>query len=207
MKHEWKKHEKNLYMPKEQAQIMKIPAHKFFQIKGQGNPNDSNFAKYIEVLYGLSYAIKMLPKKSIVPTGYYNYTVYPLEGIWDISEEAKKINSGVLDKNTLVFNLMIRQPEFVTNELASETILNIKNKTGNQLFDLAIFGEITDGKCVQILHVGSYDDEPRSFEKLKKFCTENQLARVSGEHREIYLSDARKVPKEKLKTILRYQVK
>ena len=94
MKHEWRKHEKEFYLPKTRPELVKIPKFKFFMIKGRGNPNDAFFADYIQVLYSLSYAVKMSPKAGIAPEGYYDYTVYPLEGVWDISAEAKEDFSG-----------------------------------------------------------------------------------------------------------------
>ncbi len=107
MKHEWRKKEKEIYLPKNKPVRIKIPEYKFYTIEGRGNPNDDFFPEYIGVLYSLSYAIKMSPKKGMEPEGYYDYTVYPLEGVWDINEEAKKNFNGVLDKDSLIFKLMI----------------------------------------------------------------------------------------------------
>jgi hypothetical protein len=77
MKHEWRKHEKQFYLPKNKPEIIDIPEFKFFSIRGQGNPNDDHFPDYIAVLYSLSYAVRMSPKKGIAPEGYFEYTVYP----------------------------------------------------------------------------------------------------------------------------------
>ncbi len=207
MKHEWKKHEKELYLPKTKPESIKIPAFNFFSIKGEGNPNDPFFADYIGVLYSLAYAVKMSPKAGIAPPDYFEYTVYPLEGVWDITEDAKKKNDGRLDKNTLVFNLMIRQPDFVSPQFAAEIISRIKNKKSHPLLEKAQFDKVEDGECVQMLHIGKYDDEPASFKQMEEFCAQNNFIRESKTHREIYVSDARKVPPEKLKTVLRFKVK
>ena len=204
---EWKKQEKHIYLPKSTPCVIEIPEFKYFQISGQGNPNSPEFAQCIKVLYNLSYALKMLPKKGISPSGFFDYAVYPLEGIWDISEEAKVLNSTTLDKNSLVYNLMIRQPDFVSMELAEEIKQTVVNKTKNQKVNQVYFGLIKEGKCVQMLHTGSYDNESQSFKLLENFCHENSLTRISKQHREIYLSDFRKVPEHKLRTVLRYQVK
>ncbi len=118
MKHEWRKREKDIYLPKNKPVIIQIPEYKFFTIEGKGNPNDDYFSEYIRVLYSLSYAVKMSPKKGLEPKGYFDYTVYPLEGVWDINEEAKKKFYGKFDKNDLVFKLMIRQPNFVDKQFA-----------------------------------------------------------------------------------------
>ncbi|EKQ50138.1 MULTISPECIES: GyrI-like domain-containing protein [unclassified Clostridium] len=204
MKYEWKKHAKEYYMPKSEVEIIKIPEFKFFMIKGKGNPNHEHFSEAVGVLYSLSYAIKMMPKNGVTPEGYFDYTVFPLEGVWDISEEGKGKNN--LDKNEFIYTIMIRQPDFVTEEIAMKAIEIVKKKKPHPLLDSVIFSSIEDGLCVQMAHNGSYDDEPRSFQKMKEFCDQNNLERVSMPHREIYISDARKVEPSKLKTVLRYKV-
>ena len=120
MKHEWRKHEKNLYIPKNKPGYRNVPPMKFFCLEGKGNPNDPFFADYIGVLYSLSYAVKMSPKKGFAPAGYFDYTVYPLEGVWDLSEKGKENYTGQLDKNELIFKLMIRQPDFVNDDFAEK---------------------------------------------------------------------------------------
>lgn len=206
MKHEWKKNEKQFYLPKNNPELITIPKFKFFTLKGMGNPNDNFFKDYVSVLYSLSYAVKMSPKKGIEPKSYFDFTVYPLEGIWDIKDEAKKTFDGTIDKNDLVFTLMIRQPDFVENDFANFIIENTKKNKPHKLLDQVKFEEIIDGDCVQILHLGSYDNEPESFELMEIFAQQNQYKRISKTHREIYLSDARKTAPEKLKTVLRFKV-
>jgi hypothetical protein len=206
MKHDWKKTEKNLYQPKKSPEKIQVPPMNFFCIKGTGNPNDDFFAEYIGVLYALSYAVKMSPKSGKAPATYFEYSVYPLEGIWDLTEEAKQKPMDKLDKIALVFNLMIRQPDFVTKEYAAEIIEFIKKKKPYPLLDKVTFETIEDGTCVQMLHMGSYDDEPNSFATMEAFAENAGLIRKLKTHREIYLSDARKTAMEKLKTVLRFQV-
>ena len=207
MKHDWKKNDKQLYLPKNKPETIVVPKFNFYTIEGKGNPNDDFFADYIAVLYSLSYAIKMSPKQGVAPYGYLEYTVFPLEGVWDIDEQAKKNYNGTLDKNALVFKLMMRQPDFVTAGFALETIERTKKKKPHDLLDKVKFETIEDGLCVQMLHEGSYDSEPASFMQMKEFADGKNLERISHSHREIYLSDARKVPADKLKTVLRYSVK
>ncbi len=206
MKHEWRKHEKDLYQPKNKPETIEVPKLNFFSIKGEGNPNSEAFGDYIAVLYLLSYAVRMSYKKDYIPTGYFDYTVYPLEGVWDINEEAKKNFDGVLNKDDLIFNLMIRQPSFVTEKFAEEIISHTMKNKPNELLPEVKFESIEEGKCIQMLHLGSYDDEPASFELMEKFATEQGLIRESKVHREIYLTDARKTVPEKLKTVLRFGV-
>ena len=207
MKHEWRKKEKEVYLPKNKPVIIQIPEYKYFTIEGKGNPNDDYFSEYIRVLYSLSYAVKMSPKKGLEPKGYFNYTVYPLEGVWDINEEAKKKFDGKFDKNDLVFKLMIRQPDFVDKQFAMMILERTKQKKFNVLLDNVNFEKIVDGECVQMMHMGSYDNEPESFIQMEDFAQQQNLTRTSKVHREIYISDARKVAPEILKTVLRFQVK
>ena len=206
MAHEWKKSEKEIYLPGTKPEFKVIPPFRYFSIKGQGDPNDKAFAEFIGVLYSLSYGVKMSPKKGYAPAGYFEYAVYPLEGVWDISEEAKKLLSAKLDKSSLVFNLMIRQPDFVTDDFASDIISKTKKKKPHPLLDNVIFNTIAEGTCIQMMHIGSYDDEPASFKRMEDFCIENNSKRESKIHREIYISDARKVSKDKLKTVLRFKI-
>ena len=139
------------------------------------------------------------------PTGYMDYPVYPLEGIWDVNEAAKR-EDRAFNKDDLVFKIMIRQPAFVDADLFQEMLELTKTKKPHPLLDKLQFEAIMDGKCVQMLHIGPYDDEPASFQRMEEFATAQQLKRLSKTHREVYLSDFRKVAPEKLKTVLRFQV-
>lgn len=204
MKYEWKKSEKEYYLPKEKPAVIEIPKYKFFTLEGSGNPNSDNFAKEIEILYAMAYAVRMMPKKGHTPDGYFEYTVYPLEGVWDLTEEGRKAES--IDKEQLVYKIMIRQPDFVTDDVFSRALEIASKKIDGVSLARVKFEEIEDGLCVQMLHVGSYDDEPASFDMMKKFAIENNLSRKEMTHREIYLTDARKTAPEKLKTVLRFKV-
>ncbi len=206
MKHEWRKHEKEIYIPKAKPIQITIPEFKFFTIEGKGDPNGDAFPSYIETLYALSYAVKMSPKKGNEPEGYFDYTVYPLEGVWDISDAAKEKFNGSINKDELIFKLMIRQPDFVTEQFASEIIDQVIEKKKLPLLQEVKFESIEEGDSIQMLHLGSYDDEPASFALMEEFATEKGLTRQSKTHREIYLSDARKVAQDKLKTVLRFSV-
>ncbi|PKK98777.1 MAG: hypothetical protein CVV57_06150 [Tenericutes bacterium HGW-Tenericutes-2] len=202
MKHEYKKHEKNVYFPKEEPVIIDVPMMKYLTISGKGNPNSQEFSEKISALYSLSYAIKMSYKNNYPIDGYYEYTVYPLEGVWDLSDNGRE--KAYLDKNELIYTIMIRQPEFVTheifNDLQKKTILK---KNIPYLTDVKL-ESIQDGKSIQIMHIGSFDDEPRSFQKMKDYLEKHNLKQRTLTHREIYLSNFQKVVKDKLKTVLRY---
>ena len=198
MKHEWKKQEKDLYLPKSEPQIITVPKQRFFAIKGKGDPNEADFSERISVLYSLAYAVRMMPKSGFTPEGYFEYTVYPLEGVWD--------ESDVADKSSYSYTIMIRQPAFVTDEIATKAIENTKKKKPHNFLADAFFCEIDDGLSVQMMHVGDYDNEQLSFAEMRKFMENNGLVRSTNTHREIYLSDAGKVDRDKLKTVLRYTV-
>ena len=148
----------------------------------------------------------MSPKSSSAPKDYVEYTVYPLEGIWDLTEEAKTKPMTQVDKNDLVFNLMIRQPDFVSEEYARSIIEKTKKKKPHKLLDEVIFSMIEDGRSLQMMHLGSFDNEPESFRIMEDFCDKNGLIRESKQHREIYLSNVKKVAQEKLRTVLRFKV-
>ncbi|QAA32375.1 GyrI-like domain-containing protein [Clostridium manihotivorum] len=204
MKFEWKKHEKDLYLPKDNPTLVSVPKQKFFMISGKGNPNDEEFSEKIGILYSLSYAVRMMPKQGYTPEGYFEYTVYPLEGVWDLTEKGR--SSATLDKNELVYTIMIRQPDFVTQEVSDKAFELVKKKKSNPLLDSVTFKTMEDGLAVQMMHIGSYDDEPGSFEQMKHFIKESNLEIKTLRHREIYISDARKTDISKLKTVLRYMV-
>jgi hypothetical protein len=207
-KYEWKKKEKNLYLPKAKPEIIDIPSFKFFTLEGKGNPNDEFFADYVGALYSLSYGVKMSYKKGIEPKGFYDYIVYPLEGVWDLTEKGREdYKKGFINKEELLFKLMIRQPDFVDEAYAKFIVEEAKKNKPNALLNDVKFEEIEEGKVVQMLHVGSYDSEMESFKIMEEFVKESGFERAEKLHKEIYLSDARKVEAEKLKTILRFKVK
>ena len=204
MKHEWKKQEKDLYLPSQHPTLVTVPRQKFIMISGKGNPNDDMFAEKIGVLYSLAYAIRMMPKQGYTPEGYFEYTVYPLEGIWDLTEKGRR--SITLEKDELIYTIMIRQPDFVTDEVFERAFESTKKKKPHPMLYDVTFGTMEDGLSVQMMHIGPYDDEPQSFEKMKSFIKESKLEISTLAHREIYISDTRKTEKEKLKTVLRYRV-
>jgi len=206
MKHEWRKKEKDIYLPKNNPEIVNMPEFKYFTIEGEGNPNNDAFPEYIGVLYSLSYAVKMSYKKGIEPNGYFDYTVYPLEGFWDLKENAKKNYTGIINKDDLIYKLMIRQPDFVNSDFFDKILKLTKEKKPHDLLDSVTFETINEGSCIQMLHLGSYDNEPESFKIMEDFAVAQGLKRISKIHKEIYLTDARKVAPEKLKTVLRFKV-
>jgi len=207
MKLDWKKGDKGYYLPKAEPEYALIPPYKFFAIDGAGDPNGQEFPSYIEALYAASYAVKMSPKKGKAPPHYADYTIYPLEGVWDITDEAKA-SGGAWDKSSLVFTLMMRQPDFVSPDYARSTLEELARAKAkkNPLITRLRFLVEEEGPCVQMLHIGSYDEEPASFARMEAFAAGRGLVRRSKIHREIYLSDARRVEPAKLRTVLRFRV-
>lgn len=207
--HDYKKQEKHLYVPPAEPVVLDVPAMTFIAIDGEGDPNGPAFAQETEALYSVSYAVKMSYKRrdadadvDAVPEGYYPYTVYPLEGVWSLVDLAKPAT----DKSNLKYTLMIRQPTFLTAELFGAFVAETAAKKRNsQLGRLALI-DVAEGLCCQMLHVGSFDDEPMSFAKMEAFCAKEGYRRESLVHREIYLSDPRRTAPEKLRTVLRFAV-
>lgn len=203
MKHEWKKHEKELYGAKEVPGLFHMPLQKFIMTSGKGNPNHTDFSDRVSALYTLAYAIKMRSKSA--EKGSQDFTVYPLEGIWKQKEDTRLINTELIKEN-LEYTIMIRQPDFITEDLFSSALEQLALKKPNPLYRDIRFESMQDGACIEILHVGAFDDEPASFAKMDAFALENGFKRTGHWHREIYLNNANRTEKSKLKTILRYPI-
>lgn len=202
MKYEWKKNEKNLYGVKQKPQLIEIPSAYYIMIKGEGNPNESDFSNRVSALYSLAYGIKMLFKNmEKEELEYSDFTVFPLEGIWEKSDDEE------FDKNKLKYTIMIKQPNFITKEIFDLAFEKVKKKKPNELYDEISFDCIESKKAIQILHIGSFDTEIESFEKLDNFANEMNLERSEKLHTEIYLNNKNRTAEDKLKTILRYNVK
>lgn len=206
MKHEWRKAEKAIYLPKG-IEIVDIPSYSFLILDGEGDPNSEMFASQIEALYSVSYSIRMMLKKGIAGESFL-YTVYPLEGVWTTKDGSK---DQCLNKDQLVYRIMIRQPEQVSESIVSEAIEQTLKKKDNPYINQLKFETYTDGRSIQMIHTGSFDTEVQSFRQMDVFLETTEYERdwLMGDfvHREIYLSDARRVVPEKRKTLLRYKLK
>jgi len=204
---DYKKDFKALYLPPQAPVLIDVPPTLYAVVSGKGDPNDNpEFQAAMQALYSVSYGIKMLPKKGLEPKGYYSYTVFPLEGIWDM-DVTGGTPDGLLDKSKFIWDVMIRQPDFVTPELLDM----VKEAAAKKKDAVDISGvglrTIADGLSVQMMHVGPYDAEPASFAKMDRFCQAEVLERTGHTHREIYMSDPRRTAPEKLRTVIRYFVK
>lgn len=202
MKYEWKKSEKYLYGVKQKPEFIEVPTAYYIMIKGEGNPNEIDFSNRFSALYSLAYGIKMLFKNmEKEELEYSDFTVFPLEGIWEKSDDEE------FNKNKLKYTIMIKQPYFITKEIFELAFEKVKKKKPNELYDEVSFDCIESKKAIQILHIGSFDTEIESFEKLDNFANEMNLERSEKLHTEIYLNNKNRTAEDKLKTILRYNVK
>lgn len=208
MKLEWKKEEPELYAVKNKPQVVTVPRQKFIMIKGEGNPNLPDFSERVGVLYSLAWPVKMQYKAFYARHpelqqnyAYSAYAIFPLEGVWTSLNAADPT-----DKDHFRYTIMIRQPDFITEEMFGEAFESTEKKKPHPLLSEASFGTMDDGLCVQMLHKGSFDDEPASFSMMDAFIRENGCKRLNAFHREIYLGDPRKGTPEKRRTILRYQI-
>jgi hypothetical protein len=199
---DYKKEFKELYLPKNKPTVIDVPSMRFAIIDGEGDPNGEEFSLATAALYSFSYSAKMSYKGKETPLGFYDYAVFPLEGVWDLLDKTKSIT----DKSNFAYSIMIRQPDFLTKELFERFIYETKKKKPNVYLDKIKYDTITEGLCCQMLHLGSYDDEPASFDIMRQFCDASGYERSSRRHREIYLSDPRKTEPGKLKTVLRFNV-
>ena len=194
--------EKALYQPKTTPSIIDVPEMAFIAIDGKGNPNtNAEYAAAVEVLYGMSYAIKMNNKAIL------EYVVLPLEGLWWTTGG---ITVDYINKENFHWISMIRQPDFVTPEIfeSAKSVLS-KKKPALDLSKARLIN-LAEGLCVQAMHIGPYDDEPATIFGMEKYAAENGYIIDINEtrhHHEIYLSDPRKAAPEKLKTIIRHPVK
>lgn len=202
---DFKKEYKDLYMPKNIPSLINVPPMNFIMVDGAGNPVGQDFQEAVELLYSLSYTIKMSKMKGNQPQGYYEYVVPPLEGLWWLKDGEFSFEQ----RDNWQWTAMIRQPDFVTEEFFQWAGIESKNKKHDLQIDKARFDTFAEGPCVQMMHIGPYATEPESMEIMKLFIAENGLTDQvgsGGKHHEIYLSDPRKADPAAMKTILRHPV-
>jgi hypothetical protein len=195
-----KKARKDLYAPTpDDFEIVDVPEMAFLMIDGHGDPNTSvAYREAVEALYTASYAVRAAAKTTLERV----HTVAPLEGLWS-AEDPEVFRTR--DKSAWDWTMMIAQPDWITPEMVNEALAAARKKELPALGRVR-FERYTEGRSVQVLHIGSYDDEGPTLERLHdEFLPANGLA-PTGRHHEVYLSDARKTQPAKLKTILRQPV-
>lgn len=206
---DYKKTEKHLYLPKSPA-IVQVPEMVFFAVDGQGDPNTSPaYQQALELLYGLSFTVKMSKMGGEEPEGYFDYVVPPLEGLW-WTETPGFDGKPPADKNDFRWTSLIRQPDFVNEEVFVWAAERLAKKKPALDLTKARFLRWEEGLCAHLLHTGPYDAEPASIDRLTEFLREQGCApdfTDTRRHHEIYLGDPRRTAPEKLKTVIRHPVK
>ena len=204
---DFKKEYKEFYMPKDKPAIVTVPKMNYIAVRGHGDPNDEagEYKAAIGLLYAIAFTIKMSKMGDHRIEGYYDYVVPPLEGFWWMDG-----SDGIDYAHKEAFNWIsvIRLPDFVTEEDFRWAIqeATVRKK---QDFSKVEFFTYDEGLCVQCMHIGSYDDEPATVEKMHRYMEEQGCVLDITDkrlHHEIYLSDARKVAPERLKTVIRHPI-
>ena len=207
MAYDFKKEQRTLYRPGEQPLVVDVPAMTFLTVWGHGDPNQpgSEYQQSIQLLYGLAYTIKMSKKGPVQPAGYFDFVVPPLEGFW----WQEGINGMDYEqKEKLAFISCLRVPDYVTPAVFDWAVKEATAKKGLD-FSRVNLQVLTEGKCVQVLHRGPFDDEPATVSKLQQFIEQNNLQLDYSDqrhHHDIYLSDPRRTKVENLKTVIRLPV-
>lgn len=208
MAFDYKKEYKEFYVPANKPSIIILPKMNYIAVRGKGNPNDENgeYKNSIGLLYAIAFTIKMSYKGSHKIDGYFEYVVPPLEGFW-WQEGSDTIDYA--NKNGFNFISLIRLPDFVT-EADFDWAVQEATKKKKADFSKVEFLTYDEGVCVQCMHVGSYDDEPKTVALMHEYMAANGYVLDISEsryHHEIYLSDPRKCAGEKLKTVVRHPIK
>ena len=208
MAFDFKKEYKEFYMPKNKPEIVIVPKANYIAVRGKDNPNEENgaYQKAMGVLYAVAYTLKMSYKTDHEIKGFYDYIVPPLEGFW-WQDDTDSVD--FTDKSAFNCISVIRLPDFVTKEdfaWAVETATKKKKLNCSS----AEFITINEGLCVQIMHLGAFDDEPATIALMDAYLEQSGYVNDMNTerfHHEIYLSDARKVAPEKWKTVIRHPIK
>lgn len=208
MAFDYKKEYKEFYMPKSKPEIVTVPSMNYIAVRGTGNPNVEGgaYKASIGLLYGIAFTIKMSKKGSRQIEGYFDYVVPPLEGFW---WQDGIYGFDYTRKDLFHWISIIRLPDFVEQEDFKWAVAEAEKKK-KQDFSAVEFMTIEEGLCVQMMHIGPFDDEPASVALMDSYIAEQGYENdfsSSRLHHEIYLSDARKVAPEKWKTVIRHPIR
>ena len=208
MPFDFKKEYKEFYLPKNKPQIVNVPKANYIAIRGQGNPNEEGgaYQRAISVLYAVAYTLKMSYKTDYKIDGFYEYVVPPLEGFW---WQDGICGVDYSKKDEFNWISIIRLPDFITRENFDWAVKTASEKKKIDCSS-AEFLTVEEGLCVQIMHIGSFDDEPATVTLMDKYLEENGYEKDFSDtrlHHEIYLSDPRKTTPDKQKTVIRHPVK
>ncbi|MBE6114869.1 MAG: transcriptional regulator [Erysipelotrichaceae bacterium] len=208
MAFDYKKEYKEYYLPKNRPSILEIPSMNYIAVRGSGDPNEEEgaYKKAIGVLYAIAYTIKMSKMGDHRIEGYFDFVVPPLEGFW-WQEGVHRVDLS--NKSSFQWISVIRLPDFVTLEEFEWAKQETQRKKGIDC-SMAEFLSIEEGLCVQVMHIGSYDEEPTTVAFMDQYIEEQGYENDFSDtrmHHEIYLSDVRKVAQDKLKTVIRHPIK
>lgn len=208
MAFDFKKEYKEFYLPKNKPSIVDVPRMNYVAVRGKGDPNaaDGDYQRAQSILYAVSFTIKMSYKGDHRIDGYFEYVVPPLEGFW-WQDGVEGINYS--DKSGFNWVSVIRLPEFVTPDEFGWATGEVERKKGIDC-SKAEFLTVDEGLCVQMMHLGSYDDEPASVALMDGYAKDNGYALDLSDtrrHHEIYLSDPRRCAADKLKTVIRHPIR
>ncbi len=208
MAFDYKKEYKEYYLPKQKPQIVEIPSMNYIAVRGKGNPNEENgaYQQAIGVLYAIAYTLKMSYKTDYKIEGFFEYVVPPLEGFW-WQEGVTGVDYS--KKDSFCWISMIRLPDFITRADFDWAVQEATRKKKLNC-SAAEFLTVDEGLCVQIMHIGPYDDEPATVQIMDDYLKANGYVNdISADrmHHEIYLSDARKTAPEKWKTVIRHPIR
>ena len=208
MPFDFKKEYKEFYLPKNKPQIVNVPKANYIAIRGQGNPNEEGgaYKQAIGILYAVAYTLKMSYKTDYKIAGFYEYVVPPLEGFW---WQDGICGVDYSKKDEFNWISIIRLPDFITRENFDWAVKTASEKKKIDCSS-AEFLTVEEGLCVQIMHIGSFDDEPATVTLMDKYLEENGYEKDFSDtrlHHEIYLSDPRKSTPDKQKTVIRHPVK
>lgn len=210
MAYDFKKEEAELYRPGKRPSMVTVPAMKYLAVRGQGDPNQpgSEYKQSVQSLYTVAYTIKMSKMGAHHIKDYFDFVVPPLEGFWWQPGDRE----GGIDfqhKEKFRFISCIRMPDFVDQATFDWALATAQAKKQMDLTNVELLN-INEGKCVQAMHVGPYDDEPATIAKMQQFIADHGLQpdySATRHHHEIYLSDPRRAKPENLKTVIRIPVK
>lgn len=208
MAFDYKKEYKEFYMPKNKPEVVDVPAMNYIAVRGKGDPNEEggDYKQSISILYSLAFTIKMSPKAGYKMEGYFEYVVPPLEGFW-WQEDIEGIDYGKKEKFQWIS--VIRLPDFVTRDDFRWAVEEVERKKKIDC-SKAEFLSLQEGLCVQIMHIGPYDDEPATIALMNEYLEQNGYENDMTDnrrHHEIYLSDARRVAPERCRTVIRHPIK
>lgn len=209
MAFDYKKEYKEFYLPPKKPTIINVPKMNYIAVRGKGDPNEEGgeYKNSIGLLYGIAFTIKMSKMGDHRIDGYFDFVVPPLEGFW--SQDGIENGIDYSRKNDLRFISAIRLPDFVTRDEFDWAVDEAEKKKKTD-FSKVEFLSVDEGLCVQCMHIGSYDDEPKTVEMMHEMMRNQGYSLDLSEnrlHHEIYLSDPRKCAKEKLRTVIRHPIK